>query len=85
MAILTRGSAALVLDSTGTTILGALMALQDIDLDALLASNPRLADLAGQVVQFTPTYWLDWIARNPGSTGGLFSQRASPRKPATGG
>jgi hypothetical protein len=65
MATLTQGSAALVLDSTGSTILGALMALQDIDLDALLASNPRLTDLAGQVVQFTPTYWLDWTARHP--------------------
>lgn len=65
MAVLAKGSGALVLDAAGTTLRAGFVALVDIDLDALLATDPRLADLAGKVERTPITYWLDWIARHP--------------------
>lgn len=63
--ILTKGSTALILDATGTTVRAGFMALQDIDLDLVFAGDVRLADLAGMVEQVPLTYWLGWAARHP--------------------
>jgi hypothetical protein len=76
MAVVAKGTMVVILNSAGDTLRGAFIALADVDLDALLATNPRAQDLAPFFVQIVPTYWINWLAAHPEFTWrDIFSDR----------